>query len=216
MSYARSTPAGSTEDVAQIGFDVANVTNSAWDSSWTFGDHQTVHNALFAFDAAWKSMRTSTCSLTSIKAYPRAFADPMTLEKRFATGGPPTWNSAQAVVGTNATNPLPYQVAMSVTLKNAFPRHWGRVYIPGLTEDATTSNGRWDQADMQTMEGAAAVLLQTLWDADFPIVTASTQYDNQLVGQLLGVTSIQVDDIPDVIRRRRPRQVAIREITSLA
>lgn len=216
MEYTRATPAGTVEDKAQIGFDIVNVSGGGFDSSWTPADHTTVHNALFAFDAAWKPLRSTSVSLSAIKAYPRMFADPMLPAKRFADGGPPTWFSLQNVPGTSATAPLPYQVACSVTLKTGIPRHWGRVYLPGFTQAAASTLGRWDTADMQTVEAAAAGLMQTLWDADFPLVVASTQAQSILVGNLLGVHEIQVDDIPDVIRRRRPRQAAVREVTPLA
>jgi len=215
LQYDRSTPTGTTEDLAQIGFDVVNFTDGEIDSTWTTADHTAVHNALFAWDAAWKSLRTSTSSLKAIKAYRRAFADPMTIEKRFQDGGPPTWNSVQAVPGTSAANPLPYQVAMSLTMKTPWPRHWGRVYLPGLTEDAVTTNGRWDSADIDTLKAASETLFEALWDAQLPVCVASTQVDKVLMGNLLLVRELQIDDIPDIIRRRRPRQPAIRNVTVL-
>jgi hypothetical protein len=154
--------------------------------------------------------------LVAIKGYPRSFANPMSADSRFAPSGPPVWLSVQNVPGTGAGQSLPYQVAMSVTHLTGVAHHWGRHYLPGLTEDAVTTTGRWDTADVQTAEAAAVALVQALHDADIPMVVAGTQHNSVVGPWLWKVIGIQVDDIPDVIRRRRAKQAAVREISYIA
>jgi hypothetical protein len=99
---------------------------------------------------------------------------------------------------------------MSVTKRTAIPRHWGRVYVPGLTEGATATGGtgRWNTGLVDGMGSAFHNFFDAMQTAGFPVVVASTQTDKRLEGALLGITEVQVDDLPDVIRRRRPDRAA--------
>jgi len=47
-------------------------------------------------------------------------------------------------------------------------------------------------------------------NADWPFVP-STQADGVLAPAMLGISEVQVDDVPDVVRRRRPRQTSYRK-----
>lgn len=210
LEWTRPTPTGTTEDRCQVGFDVVNLTDASIDSTWTTADHVAVKDKLVTFWSEFNPLVSSTFVLANIRAYRRRFAPIMTDDKRFADSGPPVYSFTSGVAGTSAAQALPYQIAMSLTLKTALPRHWGRVYMPGLTEDAVTTLGRWDTADVATAVTPLQNFLNGMWDAQFPVMIATTQINKVLVKVLLNVTSGQIDDIPDVIRRRRPRTPALR------
>jgi len=99
--------------------------------------------------------------------------------------------------GTAGTDPLPPQVAMSVTFKTQHRLRWGRFYVPGLVESSTDSSGRFTTGIMTDIlnathtltgrggsGGSLTVFSRKYWNHEDPI-------------------TIQIDDIPDVIRRRR-------------
>jgi len=216
LEFSRATPAGTSEDLAQIGFDVVNFTGDAFDFTWTPTDHNDVSQLLVAWWTSVKPVISNEFTLATIKAYRRRFRDPITSAERFEDTGPATYIDTVGVAGTSATNALPYQTAMSITFKTGIPKSWGRVYLPGLSEDAITAKGRWDAADITTVATASGVLLNALHDAKFPLVVASTQQDSVLGGSLLNVYAIQIDDIPDVQRRRRPKSAAIRTIVPVS
>jgi hypothetical protein len=95
---------------------------------------------------------------------------------------------------------LPLQVAMSVTFRTAIRKRWGRVYIPGWSTIANTAQGRWNgpyrDAVQTTFEAMPTGLPSGLTHvvavaADDPPASSTP------------VTAYVVDDVPDIIRRRR-------------
>jgi hypothetical protein len=62
------------------------------------------------------------------------------------------------------------------------------------------------------MANMTAELVDDLAAKGFQLVVPTTQTDSALQGGLNVVTAIQVDDVPDVIRRRRPSTPKIRTI----
>jgi len=209
--FARNTPTGTTEDAAIIGWDIVNLTSGVVDYTWDAADFTTVNNKLYTFWTTVKPQISGAFKLTAIKAHERRFAQPITATDKYQDSGPAKFtNVFTAEGGTNAGDPLPYQVAMSVTEKTPLRKHWGRFYLPGLSEAANDTNGRWTSSAVTSVRAAAETLYSDLYDAQFPVVVASTQSENVFNGRLIGVTEIQVDDVPDVIRRRRPKQAAIK------
>lgn len=76
-------------------------------------------------------------------------------------------DSGAAVAGTNASDPLPAQTCLVVTLRtaNAGPSYRGRVYLPGFAEDTNDTNGAClaaASADALTFISA----IQTIIDAN--------------------------------------------------
>lgn len=215
LRFTRPPISGAVEDEAQIKFDLVNITGGDVDTSWTAGDYTTAEGALDEWWTAVKPVVATTYQLKEYRWYKMAFAEPMQPERRFAQSGPPQRVTSKASPGTSASGPLPQQVAASITLKTPAPRHWGRVYMPGLTVDrvqTSSAPGRWVLATQTVLANATAELVDDLGAAElFPVVPV-TQVDGSLAGALLGVTSVQVDDIPDVIRRRRAKTTLVRTL----
>lgn len=213
VEFTRGTPATTIEDKAHCTFDLINITSGQVDTSWTSGDFTTCETFFDEWLTAWKMGLGGAYTVTRYKWYRMRFREVMTVTHRFEETGPPVRSQAKTIVGTSSANPLPYQVAMSVTEKTGVPKHWGRFYLPGITENMLTSDyGRWSTSWTSTVANASAELYDDLAGAEFFPVVPVTQVNKVLTGGLLGVSSIQVDDIPDVIRRRRPRQPVVRTI----
>lgn len=107
---------------------------------------------------------------------------------------------AAATLDGSATQGLPQQVACSVTLETDVRRRWGRFYIPCLGTNALASpsdQGRWSDAFTTAVANAAdTAFTQTLTDWRLVVFGAPLPTS-------LEVRQIRVDDIPDIIRRRR-------------
>lgn len=209
----RTTPSGTTEDRAQFKLDLINITSGDIDNTWTTGDLTTCHNALFALGTALKPYTAPTHSFDRIKAYRMRFNPVPDLKRPFADSGPPVWNAQSAQVGTG-TGVLPYQVAATVTLRTAWPKHWGRIYLPGPHATAIDTTGRFTSTYRGGVNGAVDACLDTLAAADFFPVVPVGQLDKDPFHALLGVELNVTDDVPDVQRRRRPRSVAARSVSS--
>lgn len=211
MRFQRPTPTGTIEDYAQIGFNIVNITGGDIDTTWTAGDYT---NLTTAFDEWWGVVRTHVddgLTLLDYRYYQRSFADPLQPTKRFADMGAPRSIATKNLAGQFGGTPLPHQVAMTITLKTAAPRHWGRVYLPGLSSGKIDGvYGRWTAGIPAAISNQTAELVDDLGGQGYVMVVPVTQVNKVLQAGLLSVTSIQVDDIPDVIRRRRPRQPAAR------
>jgi len=202
--YTRLTPANTAEDVAVNTFDLINITSGGLDTTWTTGDYTTCETAFDAFYTTYKAGMSPKATVSAYKWYVRKFnpADPG--NKPYLDSGDPVRTTVKAHTGTGSgTQQVPYQVAISVTEKTPIRRSWGRIYLPNPGITMFDAFGRI--ANPAFVADAMNTLYETLWAADFiPVVPSAP-------GKvLLPVTSIQVDDVPDVIRARRPRTVAAR------
>lgn len=213
LSFSRTTPTGTTEDRAQIGFNIANITGGDLDITWTSGDYSTCETQILAWWTTQKTYITNDYTLVEIKWYVKKHRAVMDETHRFAESGPPVRITTVNVAGTALNQRLPDQVAMSITFKTHAPRHWGRVYLPGFAYNAIEATyGRWDSTYTTAAANAMAELMDDLQDNDFHLVVPVTQVNGALYKALLTIQSVQVDDIPDIIRRRRVKQALTRTV----
>lgn len=217
--FSRTTPVGTVEDMAQIGFNITNITGGDLDTTWTTQDYTTCEAHFTELFTTLRSSLMPSHKLVDWRWYKRAFnpaahwgQSPLPGEVRFAKSGPPERITPVNLAGTAATGALPYQAAVSVTFRTPTPRHWGRVYWPGYGAGSLDANGRWGSGAVLGIANAHAELKDDLEGSEFQLVVPTTQIDNVLQPALQTVGSIQVDDIPDVIRRRRPRQAGIKQL----
>lgn len=217
--FDRTTPTGTSEDKGQFKIDLLNITSGAIDTSWTSGDFTTVKARADTFLTGIKTQLSPAITFTEYRAYRMAFdpSDPGPAARKgsglsaFAETGPPVYRSTISVAGTGSGY-VPYQVAATVTLRTAFPRHWGRFYIPCPQPSVITTNGRLNATAYQTFAQVTKTMVSGLADDGFLTVVPVTDLNKSAFHALLGVTEIVCDDIPDVQRKRRPKQPAIRYI----
>lgn len=217
VEWQRSTPVGTSEDHAFITLDFVNITGGQIDTSWVTADYTAVETALLTWLNVIKTAQTGEHVATAAKWYQMQFANPMTSQRRFVPTGPPKRIYPLNVAGTVAAPPMPYQVALSVTERTAIPKHWGRFYLPGMSHGSLATSSRWGSATVDAIANATSTFYDTCQTAEIFPVVVSTQSEaatggTQLQGTLLGVQHVQVDDIPDVVRRRRPRNTTYRKI----
>lgn len=214
--WRRGTPSGTLEDAAVTNFDIINITGGNVDTTWNTADYTTCETALDNFLLAYAARLEPHVVADQIRWYRMAF-NPATNPSPYQLTGPPQRiHDINIVPGTSSGVNTPYQVAFSVTEKTPVPRHWGRFYLPHPRTDALDQYGRWKAGEQSAVQAAAKNLYQALYDAEFQPVIPVTQIEKVAARVLMGVTHIQTDDIPDVIRSRRARSVNRRLIDPVA
>lgn len=134
------------------------------------------------------------------------------------TQGAPSRVTDKNIAGTgtgSSVDNMP-QMAMSVTEKSTSRRRWGRFYLPTGKMTLTTS-GRFSATQIDIVADATEILYNAIKanTTDSPAVKRVVT-KVRLDGSYEYVTSIQIDDIVDVIRRRRWDTPAIRDVRTLA
>lgn len=197
---------GNTEpkDRYVTGLDIANITNGSIDNSWTDADYTVVQGQLDTLIGAFRTHMATTMKCLEVRYYVRQF-NPLTLATPYPPSGPPEriYPMGQAGLVAGTVN-VPPQIAHTHTERTAYPRHWGRSYWPGLAATKYLATGQLDAATTTALGTAVDSAYTTLQNQEFFPVVPVTQIDKAPARGLLTVDKIAVDDIPDVIRRRRP------------
>lgn len=84
--------------------------------------------------------------------------------------------------------------------------------MPGPTATLIGSTLQLASADTSFLATAYQTLMNSLVSSEFYLVVPVTQVHKNPYRGLLQVTSVQVDSIMDVIRRRRPRAALVRTV----
>lgn len=201
----RSTPTGTSEDRAQIGFDFAKLSAGGNDPTWDAAQIDPVLDSLTLLLGDLAVYMDNNAYWQELRAYVKKFRD---VGPGIAPSGDPVEVRTMSIGGVSAgTVVLPYQVAASVTEKTAMRKHWGRFYIPCPSSQYTDGFGRFTSSLTQGLSTAVAARYEALANLNYVAVVPSAA-----TRTLFSVTQIQVDDVPDVIRRRRPRTTLIRSV----
>lgn len=196
--------------------DIANITAGTVDPSWTDADYTTVDAQISGMAGDWCARAQDRLTHVENRYYRRAFnaidtpGDVQPDDKPFAISGPPErvfpgFGGLTGLAGVQAN-----QVAMTSTEKTAYPKHWGRTYWPLPGGSELDSAGRWQTTALNTFGGALRTRYSNLMTAEFFPVIAVTQIQGQRARGLLTVDKLQLDNVPDVIRRRRLKTATVK------
>lgn len=204
LKWSRTVPSGFVEDQAMTTLTLA--------MNMGPGDYQVLNNAAKAdaesdLGSFWDNIKTLITPAWTLVEY--AWHDWSAPETKLGPADRVTTLSA-AAAGTGGR--IPDQNAITVTFRTASREHWGRSYLGGFTVgqyDATY--GRPSHATCD----ALATHFNTLQGA----LQANTQATEIVVHSLehqavLSVDEIHCDDVPDIIRSRRPRRPTYRKVFS--
>lgn len=205
-SGTRLSPTGTTEDRAQISFDVVHLAGGENDPDWTAARVTQALGYLDHFFQNAAGYQSDNFTWTECRAYVRRFNS---VGPGFADmGDPVSIRSLNTSGSSSQTNEYPYQVAMSITEKTTLRKHWGRIYLPCPASNSTNGYGRWFQSVCDALAVITSDTYALLSTNSFAAVVPSAA-----TRTLFTVTQIQVDDIPDVQRRRRARQTLVRSVS---
>jgi hypothetical protein len=211
--FSRTTPAGTQEDRAITKLDLGSVDDAPAIAPLSAGERATANTILSTMWGSILGRVMNNHALVEYRWYDMRFANPMTPDKRFLERGAPVEIYPDTRTGTDSTTARSiYQASLSVTLKTAARRHWGRLYIPGVAAPNVDTNGRFSAACTDAVRDAFGVAITDLLADGTLLLVPSTQVDGQLQAALLQPHELQVDNVPDVIRKRRPKQASIRDV----
>lgn len=189
-----------TRERGQFGIHWINLTSGEVDTSWITADYTAVEGAIETMWSAIAGRISSECRLVEHRWYP------------FGVGvvppNPPSRvNTLTTPIAGTATGGWIRQVASTVTLRTTLRRHWGRIYLP-IANSQWDTNGQLSSGVADALASAArtALLVSPNSQGVVPVV-----YDrNRKIA--FGVTALEVDSVPDIQRRRRPRDTGYRKI----
>ena len=179
-----------------FGIHYINTTGGDLDTTWTSADYAAVESAVQAFFTANLSSISGDIKLVEHRWYPFGPAVlPPNPPVRVTTLGSP-------ITGTGST-PTAHQVATTCTFRTALRRHWGRIYTP-ISGVYASTGGQMGGGSVTALANTFRTLV-TSPNTSQGIVPVVWDRNRKAA---LGVTALEVDSVPDVIRRRRPRVTA--------
>ncbi len=182
--------------------------------TWAEADFTAIESAMLAFWNAVDDFYTNNTSYKQVRWYRAgpSVAPPQAPVRII--------DPAAAGIANDEPNGAP-QVAVSVTEKTSDAKSWGRFYLPApIPRIAATTAGRVATGFATAIADAADVMYEAFITAGTPAVVYSTAKPaRQTAGgtelparaaRALGVTTVQVDDLFDVIRSRRWNEPLLR------
>lgn len=210
LSFTRGTPSGTREDRAATSFWVAKTVGASLYSKIPIAELSSLEAALDAFYASLRPTLTPDWTLVEYAWHQYDESTPRTQDGRGQKAGPAVRLTTKSLPGTSGTSTLPYQVASTVTQRTASRKHWGRSYLPGgAANSLNATTGRWTNGYVDALAGALNTLHDTWQTAGYQLGVWS-----QLHPAFLTPKTIECDDIPDIIRRRRAKQSNYRKLIS--
>lgn len=194
-----------------VTLDLANITGGGLDSSWTTQDYTTTDLHVGNLMISWAAHMDSGVTAKEIRYYRRSY-NPYSNQQPFTLGGPPDHVHPVNYQGTQ-TGPIPHQIAVTHTEITTFPRHWGRAYWPAIAYAGSTfaAGGKLANTAVDAICTGIQDNYQLLQNAEFFPCVPTTQALGVASRQLLGITAIQVDNVLDVVRRRRAAATTYRK-----
>lgn len=208
VTFSRTQSVGVREDLAMFDLHLTVTAGAHVYTTLTDTDAGLVEGLL---DTMWTTLKPSFSPHIVASGYVwRHWGADYPLGTTGLSKPSPTWRSTtRSVAGTSAANPLPDQVAESITFITASRRHWGRIYLPPLASSLTTSDGRLSNgntdstvAPFHTFINAANALTRQV-----DVLVWSPKHRGAF-----GVSKLQMDSTFDVIRSRRAKQTTYRKV----
>lgn len=191
--FERTTPSGVVDDVAVTSFTYTTETLSYGTSVISGSEKAAIEGYL---DTMWGVMKSSITAHWTLREY--RWHDYIT---SWTKPGPSVRVTAKGTAMTgSATNTVPDQISSTVTFRTCSRLHWGRVYLPQSIYQSYDSTGRLTTATVDAYCGAVRAMQNSASGAGTPMVVPSTSHR-----ALLAISSIAMDNTPDVIRSRRTK-----------
>lgn len=190
LVFTRLPPGTYNEDVAVMHFDFINYTGGNPDDSWITADYVALETALNAWWTTTKAFCANNVTLKEYRWY--------RVGSGIVAPNPAARITANGVAGTVTTAMLPPQCSLSLSFHTAIRRSWGRTYLPGITTVSMTDNGMFSSTEVDQLAAALNTLITAAAAQDFQLVVISKP-----LNAALAVEQIAIDNVVDVIRRRR-------------
>jgi hypothetical protein len=209
LRFSRTPPTLVAEDVDVVTMSFLKAPGGTPTDAWDTSDYTTLETAL---GTLWNSLKVAYPNYIGPVEY-RWYADGPAFHPAPTDGNPARRVTTPTLVVGSVTSgaTLPPQDAISVTFKTDIRKHWGRVYMPAPAVGANVNlNGTLADSVCDLYRGAFVTFFNAARAASLvPVVfslTASTAF---------GINSVQVDDLIDVMRKRRWKRAAYKTDVAL-
>ena len=189
--WDRTPTPGPVEDSAITHFDFLNLTNGNPDDTWTDADFVQLEGIITPNLTAYATLWHPSTVLDQYRWYK--------LGPGIPTPNPPVRITEVNVPGTSSATRLPPQCSATITDRSGVRLEWGRKYIPLDNSGALVAGtGRLSTTVVDLLAQQADSLYSAAAAADFlPVVYGKARQ------KTYSIESVQVDDVVDIIRRRR-------------
>jgi hypothetical protein len=213
LKFNRLQPAGVTEDQVMTHFWFAKIAGTDY-AYVPVVELATIEPLVDTWFTAVKPFVHSDFTLVEYAWHQFTENSPPSMDKngvrRGQKPGPAVRTTAKSVVGTFSGTGLPHQVACNVTMRTCSRRHWGRSAIPGMGSGSLQGQyGRFSSTTVDAIANATNVLHDSAQTATYQVGVWS-----QLHPAFMTPKTIEVDDVPDIQRRRRAKRTAYRKLLS--
>jgi hypothetical protein len=203
-----------TADDQYTSFEIMNLTDGKLDGTWNSNDNGAVYAYIDAFIASLAPNCANYLQADRVDSYIRGF-NPYSESKPFVITGPPEASFDMNHVGGMNAACNPSGCSSCTELTPSRP-HWGRFYTPTLGNNSYSSTGRLGTPFVNALANAAHTLYEGLMANQFFPVVATTMsggspgVSGKPTRVLQTVTGVRVDDVGDIIRRRRFKNAQVR------
>jgi hypothetical protein len=207
---------GDDADDQQFGLHIVNYTNGSIDNTWNQADFDNCNALIDSFVQTFLPYVCSRLSYSQLTAYRMAY-NPYTIAEPFVDSGAPVFNNPKTLPG-GTSGQIPPQPAQTVTFRTLTRRNWGRIYLPSLIPNAYTSSGRLTTTLVDALAAAAQAMVENLAATGMHIVVPATSvggskgHPGTPTRALQAIQAVAVDDVSDVIRRRRHKTITHRAV----
>jgi hypothetical protein len=189
IRYNRVRPSGQPAEDVMV--NTLHMQTSA--GGFTSDDRDSIDDILTTFWTAFKPYVSGGIRLQEYRFY--------NLPSTVGPAGDPAFTVTKNLAGTGSSaEELPNQVAMTVTWQTDIRRRWGRIYLPPVVINAIDT-GRFANGFVDIVAAAVDAMGTQLIDNGTGLVVWNRQ--SWTPTHIIGY---RVDDVPDVIRRRRLSQ----------
>lgn len=204
--FTRTTPTGTREDVTITTMHIAKNPGAGVRVVGVTSELAALETFLDTFWTAQAGNMDVSTVLAEYRWFKIEADDPLSPEG-YPIHGPPVRVTGKNIPGVGTGSRTADQIASTYTLKTAGRKHWGRGYMPGLSRSVIdTTYGRFTTSYTDNLSLLVRNLTNSLAGAAGGVYELGVWSPRGLA--FLNTASVQVDNIPDVQRRRRAKQAS--------
>jgi hypothetical protein len=175
---------------------------------WTSDDYNAADDAIGAWWSAVGAHCSPRITLKQVRYYLHGVGAPPPQVVQYVTN--------PGVIGGGTGSTLPYQSSETTTFRTASQRHWGRIYVPGLTsawmDTAGAQAGRFFHSIVDDVATGASTHLSSFGSDNTAIDLWVQCVWSPASSYALGIYQYEADDVPDVQRSRRAATTGYRSL----
>jgi hypothetical protein len=202
LKWKRTVPTGLSEDLMMCTLSIAKDVGGHLYGYVPLIELAPIETLLDGFMTTVKAQQHSSITLVEYSWHVLTQNSPRDKTGRGQKAGPAVRVTTKSTPGTASVGRSPDQLATNLTIRTASRKHWGRIALPGI------DIGKWDPASGRLLNSSIDLLSGAFDGLHNNLVTAGYRLGvwSQLHPTFMTASQLEVDDVPDIQRRRRPKR----------